>query len=113
MTTSDHAITITEAAKRLSVSSRTIERMIKAKKLQAFRAGAGRGVWRIWPAALDLAFAPEQDQPANAAGKRIKPCLSANGVSSGTSTSSRRMAHELDTLLAQRTKRRPKSITTS
>lgn len=51
MTEPAHAITITEAAKRLSVSSRTIERMIKAKKLPAFRAGVGRGHWRIWPPA--------------------------------------------------------------
>ena len=66
------AIDIADAARRLSVSTRTIRRMIAAGELAAFsiRSTRKRPTFRIWPSALD--FPDKAEQNSRSVGFRVR-----------------------------------------
>ena len=57
-------LTVPEAAKRLRLHPTTVIKMCQSGHLGAFRAGNGRGRWRIPAASLDAYNAARSPQPA-------------------------------------------------
>ncbi|MFP3638146.1 helix-turn-helix domain-containing protein [Paraburkholderia sp. SIMBA_054] len=105
----DRALSIKEAAQLLRVSYGTV--YAHKEQLGFFRIGAA---WRVWPDKLKER-AGEYNQPRPAQTELEKhecPSESAMAPTSGTLTSARQAAAELDNLLARPTARRLRSITT-
>ena len=107
---SETAISLKEAAERLGVSYQTVWQ--RRHKI-AFRLPDSR-IWRVWPSQLAKITQPNYNVTRIASvGDRRTQCQSDNVKVSGTSISMRRAEKELDTLLARRTKKPPKNITTA
>ncbi|WP_432757122.1 helix-turn-helix domain-containing protein [Burkholderia cenocepacia] len=102
------ALTLKEAAALLGVSYATVY----AHKVDMGFFRIGRQ-WRIWPEKLKTTTEYNSCRPARTEPKE-KKChsVSATARTSGTLTSARQVASELDNLLARPTKRRLRSITT-
>jgi excisionase family DNA binding protein len=105
---SEKALTLKEAAALLGVSYSTVY----AHKLELGFFPVGNQ-WRVWPDKLKFATEYNPNRPARTE-PRSKKWQSESGKArtSGTLTSARQVASELDNLLAQPTGRRLRSITT-
>ncbi|GLK96362.1 hypothetical protein GCM10008164_41040 [Achromobacter xylosoxidans] len=110
--TDEKALTLQEAAKRLNVSYSTI---FSYRKEIGFQLKA-RGAWRIWPSRL-AAFSEKNNNVTQLSlrvvGEDQCPSAKMKHQVSGKWTSASRVSRELDALLAQRTSRPRRNITTS
>lgn len=104
----DRALSLKEAAALLGVSYSTV--YAHKEEMGFFQVGSQ---WRVWPDKLKSATEYNPDRPART-DQRSTKChsVSVKARTSGTSTSARQAASELDNLLALPTGRRLKSITT-
>ncbi|WP_442793991.1 helix-turn-helix domain-containing protein [Paraburkholderia sp. HD33-4] len=109
MTASERALSLKEAAELLGVSYSTV--YAHKKEMGFFQIGSQ---WRVWPEKLRFATEYNSTRPARTE-RRSKKCQSegATARTSGTSTSARQAATELDNLLVRPTGRRLRSITTN
>ncbi|MGU7780487.1 helix-turn-helix domain-containing protein [Burkholderia sp. PU8-34] len=105
----DRALSLKEAAELLGLSYSTV--YAHKKELGFFQIGSQ---WRIWPEKLKFSTEYNPSRPARTESRsKTWQSESAKARTSGTSTSARQAAAELDNLLARPTERRLRSITTS
>ncbi len=104
------AITLQAAAERLGVSYQTV---FARRRDIAFRLPGSR-IWRVWPSAL-ASLGQRQYNVTRLVLRSDKEqitCQSDSAMVSGGSIYARQAASELDKLLEQKTKKRPRNITT-
>ena len=107
----DKALTLQQAADLLGLSYQTV---FARRHEIGFRLEGCR-TWRVWPSRLEEITKPRYNvtRIASAGNNRSVICQSDYVTASGMSISARQAAKELDTLLAQRTKKQRRSTKTA
>lgn len=110
--TDERALTLQEAAERLHLSYSTV---FAKREIIGFRLPGSR-VWRVWPS--QLAALTEKRSNVTRLSLQVgkeDSCQSEKmkKPASGTSIAARQAVKELDALLARRTKKRLRNITTA